>query len=168
MSKFYFYCVIAGNLDPHDVHISNQIAGALKTIFHAVRQFANRNNTARDNLKGKDFKLGRGDGEISVPVETMEERWRAALQTEKLGINETDPSYTPLGKWTGVMAPYVAYCFGFNLRMKELRLGHHGYSVSTRPGAEERNADGMGRVSKFGLEPRHHVLLEGCTFPPEI
>lgn len=26
----------------------------------------------------------------------------------------------------------------------------------------------MGRVSKFGLEPRHHVLLEGCTFPPEI
>lgn len=75
---------------------------------------------------------------------------------------------TPAKQWAGVMAPYVAYCFGFNMRMKELRLGHHGYSVSSRAGNEEKTPDGLGRVSKFGLEPRHHVLLEGCTFPPEI
>lgn len=97
-------------------------------------------------------------------IKKFKRRFECYLEANKLLLLTA----TPAKQWAGVMAPYVAYCFGFNMRMKELRLGHHGYSVSSRAGNEEKTPDGLGRVSKFGLEPRHHVLLEGCTFPPEI
>lgn len=72
--------------------------------------------------------------------------------------------------WVGVMAPYITYIFAFNLRMKELRLGHSGYSKPKKP-EETRSKDSsetFGKVSEFRLDSRHHVLLEGCTYPPEV
>lgn len=168
ISRFYFYNIIPESLDPYDVQVSNQIAGALKTVFHVCRQFVNNRPANKNAMEERSFKMGRGKDEVEVKFDTIEARWKAALKAENLGLTEPSDKMTPANQWTGVMAPYVAYCFGFNMRMKELRLGHHGYSVSSRVEGEERTPDGLGRVSKFGLEPRHHVLLEGCTFPPEI
>ncbi|KAG5870167.1 hypothetical protein JTB14_032459 [Gonioctena quinquepunctata] len=46
--------------------------------------------------------------------------------------------------------------------MNELRLGHN-----TMPIMKEGDKSKVFPVSKYGLNGSHHVLLEGCTFPPE-
>lgn len=63
----------------------------------------------------------------------------------------------------GTMGPYLNFFGTWGLRLNELRIGHSLMPVS-------KEADGTARlveVKKYGLNGSHHILLEGCTFPPE-
>ncbi|KAG5870166.1 hypothetical protein JTB14_032458 [Gonioctena quinquepunctata] len=64
--------------------------------------------------------------------------------------------------WYGTAAPYIDFSVGNGLRMNELRLGYN-----TMPITKEGDKSKVFPVSKYGLNGSHHVLLEGCTFPPE-
>lgn len=58
--------------------------------------------------------------------------------------------------------PYLSYCCAWSFRLKELRTGHGRFVISKK---DQKECEA--RVSDFGLKARHHVLLEGITFPPE-
>lgn len=46
--------------------------------------------------------------------------------------------------------------------MKELRLGHGQIPIAKESGKSKAVP-----TSRYGLNGSHHILLDGCTFPPE-
>ncbi|KOB65068.1 Uncharacterized protein OBRU01_23417, partial [Operophtera brumata] len=79
----------------------------------------------------------------------------AGLENKK--FEETDEN-----NWYGTMGPYLDFFAGFGLRMKELHVGHSKMPLTKREGSLVEFP-----VAKYGINGAHHILLQGCTFPPE-
>ncbi|KAL1516225.1 hypothetical protein ABEB36_000144 [Hypothenemus hampei] len=77
----------------------------------------------------------------------------AGLLFKRFDINDPE-------NWYGIAAPYLDFFVGNMLRLSELRIGHNSMPI-TRDGDRMRFP-----VEKYGLNGSHHILLEGCTFPP--
>ncbi|GLV38106.1 hypothetical protein CBL_10073 [Carabus blaptoides fortunei] len=71
--------------------------------------------------------------------------------------NPNDPE-----NWIGTMSPYLNFSGAIGLRLNELRLGH-----SMMPIGKVVNFTDASKVSAYGLQGMHHILLEGITYPPE-
>lgn len=78
------------------------------------------------------------------------------------GLKMEKPKADQKNHWWGTFLPYLSYCCAWSFRLKELRTGHGRFVISKKDQKETEV-----RVSDFGLKTRHHVLLEGVTFPPE-
>lgn len=77
------------------------------------------------------------------------------------GLSFTGPK-EEVNKWVGNFVPILSFIHAFKLRMNELRTGHHSYNHAPVAGKTSS------KVSKFGLSERHHIMLEGCTWPPDV
>lgn len=76
----------------------------------------------------------------------------------KIGKSESHDSNDNESLYT-VADPLLNFLSGFELRVKELWLGHHEMKIRT-----EREGLLSFKVSQFGVYGYHHVLLEGVIY----
>lgn len=145
-----------------DLSVCAQITNILFTLHTICRQVAmgrTDTNAAKKTLttamtvsyNGKEYQQNR---------DMLIEVWKAivlgvGLEYKKFNDNDDD-------NWYGTMGPYLDFFCGFGLRLKELRIGHDKMPITRSDGVTTEFP-----VRKYGLTGAHHVLLEGCTFPPE-
>ncbi|KAL1516594.1 hypothetical protein ABEB36_000489 [Hypothenemus hampei] len=86
---------------------------------------------------------------------TIEDAIKTGLSFKRYDM--TDPE-----NWYGIAAPYIDFFVANMLRLSELRTGDNLMPI-TRDGDRIRCFP----VEKYELNGGHHILLEGCTFPPE-
>ncbi|CAG9840682.1 unnamed protein product [Diabrotica balteata] len=144
------------------ISLAHKVTNVIFASFTVLRQEAsgtNRTMVAKTRDK-KTFPLNYLGGERSILLEEAnyilkEEAANQGFEFRKFGPNED--------AWYGTVMPYLDFFVGNQLRLRELRLGH---SVAPKGKA----ADGTLKqfsVIKYGLNGSHHILLEGCTYPPE-
>lgn len=103
------------------------------------------------NFDGKEYSKSR-DSLLKI--------WKATIAS--VGLEYKKFKEGDSMNWYGTMGPYIDFFCGFGLRFKELRIGHDKMPVTRSDGVTTEFP-----VRKYGLTGAHHVLLEGCTFPPE-
>nr|QMP82317.1 nucleocapsid protein [Hemipteran orthomyxo-related virus OKIAV188] len=162
MSRFYCTTVGSLELDPVDIQVSIQVAGILKTVFQMAKQDFNKTGSLNEKMIGKKFELKKGNGKVELSSDDAKLILHASLSSAKLFFSQASDQICSPSEWVGVMSPLISFTYGFGLRLKELRLGHHEYGTS------EGGKAGRANVSELGLDSRHHVLLEGITYPPDI
>jgi hypothetical protein len=145
-----------GNLD-----VGNQVANILFTCHNILRKrqanhMGNMEKKTADKgftitFKGKSYTIDT-EGAINWVRSTAKSQ---GLEFKNFSINDKD-------NWYGVAGPYLCFFVGFGLRLTELRLGH-----SSMPTQRQGEKTISFPVYKYGLYGSHHVLLVGCTFPPE-
>lgn len=64
--------------------------------------------------------------------------------------------------WYGVANPLFTICSAFKMCMDEIRLG-----VGKMPVSKRGDTTNYVDVSRYGIRPAHHILLEGATYKPE-
>lgn len=145
-----------------DLAVSTQVTNIIFTLHTFCRQRSmgkTDTNVARKSAattltityKGKAYNQGR---------DPLLAKWEEAVAAQGLECKrfaEGDQT-----NWYGTMGPYLDFFCGFGLRMKELRIGHDKMPITR---ADDVTTEFP--VRKYGLNGAHHVLLEGCTFPPE-
>ncbi|KOB74833.1 Uncharacterized protein OBRU01_04679 [Operophtera brumata] len=107
-----------------------------------------------------DLAITMGGRKFGKSREALESIWKAAVNEAGLEYKKFEEADGD--NWYGTMGPYLDFFAGFGLRMKELRIGHSKMPLTKHEGSLIEFP-----VSKYGLNGAHHVLLEGCTFPPE-
>lgn len=161
LSAMFVFIVTKYRLSLYCLHTSAQISNAIRTCFNTKRQEVNGTGHLKDhqdkpitlNIKGVKREIPRVEL-IKDIVEVL--KW--------FGLEMIKPKNDEKNHWWGTFMPYLTYTCCWQLRMKELRLGHGVITLKKQKVGEEIVA----KVKDFGLKPRHHVLLEGVTFPPEI
>nr|UVF62197.1 MAG: nucleocapsid [Bat faecal associated orthomyxo-like virus 1] len=162
MSRFYCYIIGVSGSNPSDIQISMQIAGILKTAFQMLKQQHNKAGALSEKMVGKKFEIGYEGKTREFKAEMAIGILQTCLKSAKLYFERTNDELCSASDWIGVMSPLISFTYGFGLRLKELRLGHHEFGGSEGGKATRTN------VMEMGLESRHHVLLEGITYPPDV
>nr|QMP82185.1 nucleocapsid protein [Blattodean orthomyxo-related virus OKIAV181] len=144
-----------------NLNVNMQIANIVFTCHNIKRQAASGLIGNMANKSGnKDFTLNYLGKSYAIPrenaltvVESIAKKYGMLYKPFKTD----DPE-----NWYGVAGPYLCFFVGFGLRYTELRIGH-GHMPTKKSG----DSSYAFPVFKYGLYGSHHVLLEGCTFPPE-
>lgn len=79
--------------------------------------------------------------------------------TREMGLEYKKFEQNDNENWIGTLSPYLFYHSTFNLRMKELRMGH-GKIVT---GKDSEGTPKTTPITALGLNGAHHVLLEGIS-----
>uniref|UniRef100_A0AAT9JH54 Nucleocapsid protein n=1 Tax=Blattella germanica orthomyxovirus 1 TaxID=3133491 RepID=A0AAT9JH54_9ORTO len=143
------------------LNISIQVANLLFTCYSIKRQESNQlvGNMAK-KTDTKSFTVTYKAKEYHLEKETALGMVSEAAEKEGLvfkAFKETDTD-----NWYGVAGPYLNFFCAFGLRMQELRIGHDKMPIGKKAGVTSKI-----QVHKYGLYGSHHILLEGCTYPPE-
>lgn len=157
-AAFYFFVTKKG-LPTNNLHVSAQIANVIKTAFNTKRQSLNGSGSLSTH-KDKDLTVMHNGNEVHYNREVAIKDLEEILQW--FGLKMEKPKADQKNHWWGTFLPYLSYCCAWSFRLKELRTGHGRFVISKKDQKETEV-----RVSDFGLKTRHHVLLEGVTFPPE-
>lgn len=78
----------------------------------------------------------------------------------EVGLKFTKPT-DPDSEWYGTAALYLNFFLAFQLRLQELRAEDSNMPINKESGASKVFP------VKYGFNESHHIILEGCTFPPE-
>lgn len=79
------------------------------------------------------------------------------------GLSYTRPRPNDENHWYGTIAPMLAFVRAFTMRINEVRLGKAHITTSKTQEGETQVP-----VSTYGLSGRHHILLEGSSYPPQL
>lgn len=159
LSALFVYITTKHRLSLFCLHTSAQVSNAIRTSFNNKREEVNGTGHLKDhqdktitiNIKGVHKEIPRVDL-IKDIVEVL--KW--------LGLEMVKPKTDEKNHWWGTFIPYLTYTCCWQLRMKELRLGHGVLTLKK----EKDGGEVVAKVKDFGLKSRHHILLEGVTFPP--
>lgn len=147
-----------------NINLNCQIANVLFTCHNIQRQKAQepgKKGNMDTKTEGKAFKFTIGGKGFTVAKDVaMTEVAKAFKENgfEYKKFSTEDPD-----NWYGMAGPYIDFFVGFDYRLQELRMGHGEMSI--RKEADGKETKFM--VSKYGILPNHHILLEGIGFPPE-
>lgn len=148
--------------DYANITLANQITNIMFTGFTILRQRANghKGNAELKAVAKKTFaitSLGKAYSlKVDDVIKTIE------VEAKKVGLLFKKYLREDEDNWYGTALPYLDFFLGNGLRLTELRLGHDKVPVAKVQGKTK-----YFEVSKYGLLGQHHILLEGCTFPPE-
>lgn len=145
-----------------DIMVGCQITNVIFSAYTINRQRAAGliGNTEKQASAKKEYTFSRLGAKISLKTEDVVKMIDDAAKES--GLKFTSPK-DPDSEWYGTAAPYLNFFLAFQLRMNELRTGH-----GTMPIKKENGIAKAFPVSKYGFFGSHHILLEGCTFPPEM
>jgi hypothetical protein len=149
------------NVGGRNINANKQVAKITFTCHNILRQRASGfTGNMEKKSQDKDFTITYLGSQSAIKredaIKMIEDSARVnGLEYKK--FTPSDPEY-----WYGVIGPYLCFFSALGLRYTELRTGHSHMPI-------ERSDDGTKPlpVFKYGLYGSHHILLEGCTFPPE-
>lgn len=163
LSSYEKFTIAAGYEPSHcNITISCHVTNAVFTTFNILRQKANNLTSAAETkaMKAGGHKITSQGITKTITHQDAEKLMRAAADEQNLKFEKYEN--TDKDNWYGTAAPYLDFFAGFQLRLKELRLGHNVMPISKENGKTKSVP-----VYRYGLNGSHHILLEGCTFPPE-
>nr|QMP82211.1 nucleocapsid protein [Coleopteran orthomyxo-related virus OKIAV184] len=147
----------------YNISISNQITSIMMTLHNIRRQRVNRPGevpTLESKARLRSFKVSY-KGDFSISFDSAMKNWENAIREAGLEYKKFEQGSNE--NWIGTMSPYLSYHAGFQLRMKELRMGH-GKIITGK--TAEGGIQGT-PISSMGLNGSHHILLEGISYNPE-
>ncbi|CAD0200203.1 unnamed protein product [Chrysodeixis includens] len=134
-----------------DITLANNIT---KIIYKAHKL---RLQESESKMTSSDFKFSLSGRQVVVRKDRVMEIWDA--QVKSVGL-----VYSKHQEWYDTIMPFLTSFLGFSLRMAELKRGFK-YLVLKSTDVE----DTVLPINKYGLsEDRHHTLLEGISYPPNI
>nr|AVR52565.1 NP [Photinus pyralis orthomyxo-like virus 1] len=137
-----------------------QIGNILNATHNILRQGAAGKYTALETkTKDQGFSIAY-NGTHVIALDRAKAIVGECAKRQSLTYKDFSPK--DVDAWYGTAGPYINFMCGFGLRLKELRLGHNSMPITKENGVRSAFP-----VSSYGLEGSHHILLEGCTFPPE-
>lgn len=144
-----------------NLNICHQITSIVSTIHNVKRTTANGfNSNAARKIQTASFTITSKGVQVSKPNDTIIKAWDDAVTKFGLVYKKFNPNDGD--NWLGKMGPYLNFSGAFVLRLNELRRGHSLMQLEKR-----NNKSYATRVSSYGLQGMHHILLEGITYPPE-
>nr|QMP82155.1 nucleocapsid protein [Siphonapteran orthomyxo-related virus OKIAV157] len=174
-----------------NITVGGQIMNILHTGHSVLRQSAQRENkavleskvrtgTPKVSYLGTEYPIAIEDlkgvvsgiaklcglaySATSAPAAQPDEDVNMAVDDAAAAPAAAPAQVTLLGgdEWFGIAGPIFNFLTGFNLRWRELRLGHDEIPFKKEDGNVHSYP-----ISTFGLKRSHGLLLEGCRFPPE-
>ena len=136
-----------------------QITSHIATLHTALRQTTNpRSGGAVDSKISDELSIHWGA--------TTKTASTAALRTRMIDVftayelNYSAENFGP-NHWYGMISPFLTFMTAFPLRMNEVRTGCDQFTVG-----KSNNRIQTVRVNQYGLDGKHHLLLDGITYPP--
>lgn len=163
IAKAHREILTAYKLEEYESNLSlgDQIHNNLFTAYNVLRQRYNKTGGRLESkISDTDYSVTWLGQVKSLPRERVHKI--VEDRAPKIGI--------PFGKfepkdkdnWYGIAGHIFNFLSGFNLRIKEIRLGHN-----TMPIGKEQGREKAVQLSQYGIYGCHHILCEGVTFPPE-
>lgn len=144
-----------------NINVGSQILNIVFTCHNILRQRkAGTTGNMDKKSDAKDFTVTHLGVNYSVTKEEALKVVEAAAKTVGLVYKKYDTKDKE--NWFGVVGPYLNFFAGFQLRSVELRVGHSNMPFKKIQGVSQSYP-----VFKYGINGGHHILLEGCTYPPE-
>lgn len=162
-AKGIFTLLPATERDWKNINLNTQVANTVFTCHNILRQRAQTPGVARNmdaKTAAKDFSFTIAGQQNSVKRDAALKAVQDAFAVENLEYCKYDMN--DRNNWYGMCGPYLDFFVGFEYRMQELRIGHNEMCVGKDGQTEKKFL-----VSKYGIMPNHHILLEGLGFPPE-
>lgn len=136
-----------------------QITSHIATLHTAKRQTTNPRSTGDVNsLIDETLSIHWGTEEREAEANALETIMVNVFHV--YGLNYSADNYGP-NHWYGMMSPLLTFMTAFPLRMNEVRTGCDQFTV----GKNENRIQSV-RVNQYGLDGKHHLLLDGITYPP--
>lgn len=144
-----------------DLMVGCQITNVIFSAYTINRQKAAglTGNTEQQATAKKEYTFTREGAKLSLKTAAVIKMVEEAAA--EAGLKFAPPKSSE-SEWYGTAAPYLNFFLAFQLRMNELRTGHGSMPIKREGGTAKAFP-----VSKYGFNGSHHILLEGCTFPPE-
>nr|QMP82368.1 nucleocapsid protein [Dermapteran orthomyxo-related virus OKIAV170] len=143
-----------------NINLGIQVLNILFTTHNCLRQNANQNGKMAEKVSGTGFVITSGASEYKMTYEAATKIVLEEATKQKFAYEKS--SQQKRVEWYGTVGPYLDFLGTYQLRLRELRLGHLAYPV-------QKNKDEIREIpiTEFGLEGSHQPLLEGITYPPE-
>lgn len=143
----------------YNITVAHQVMSIIQTGHNLLRKAANSGMGLAASKDVKATVTSKGNIHyITYGVVTN----HMVVIAKQCGLDYTKSDRGTNDHWYGVANPLFTICGAFKMRFDEIRLG-----VGKMPVAKRGDVTDYVDVSRFGIRPAHHILLEGATYKPE-